>query len=314
MNLIGNAAKFTESGEIEISIDQEREEGDYVKLHVKVRDTGIGIPKDKLTVIFELFQQADGSTTRRYGGTGLGLAICKQISGVMGGDVWAESEPGRGSLFHFTAWFEKSEEHQEKRFTSASFPGKRVLVVDRHPARMSLIQSVLESAGVWVTAFPKEEEVLPALMKSCDAGMPFHLCSIDIDMPGGFEAAGRVRQTGMADLIILSLTPPMERRVQKFKEAGFNGFLNRPIRRDRLFEILTRFFGEEKKEDESIRVESEKDLRKQDEMKSPRSILVVEDNPVNQKMMVKMLEKLGCRIDTAENGMEAIRKVEQFVY
>jgi len=199
LNLMGNAVKFTESGEIEISIHQDETEDERLKLHVRVRDTGVGIPEDKLTVIFELFQQADGSTTRRYGGTGLGLSICRQIARAMAGDVWAESRPGRGSLFHFTAWFEKSEEHDPKKFTSPSFSSKRVLSHDRHLAG-------------------------------------------------------------------------------------------------------------------SIRVESQRDRYRKDEAKQSPCILLVEDNPVNQKVTVKMLEKLGCRVEVAGNGVEALRKVERRTY
>ena len=109
-NLLGNAPKFTEAGEIEISMKLAKETAKGVKLHTTIRDTGIGIPKEKHNAIFEPFQQADGSTTRKYGGTGLGLSICKQISNLMGGDVWVKSRPGKGSTFHFTAWLEKCEE------------------------------------------------------------------------------------------------------------------------------------------------------------------------------------------------------------
>lgn len=314
LNLTGNAAKFTERGEIEITIDREEEQGDRVKLHVTVRDTGIGIPKDKLRVIFELFQQADGSTTRRYGGTGLGLSICKQISCAMGGDVWAESDPGRGSLFHFTAWFEKSENDQVKRFSSPIFSSARILLVDQHQARRSLIQSILESAGIGVTALTVEEEVLPLLKRSIEEGNPFHLCFIDIETSWGFGTAEKIRQEGITDLSVFSLSPPLERNAQRFREAGFNGFLHRPIRRDRLFQTVERVIEGRKKGEETIQGKCEKDHSRKHGISRPLCILVAEDNPVNQKMMVKMLEKLGCRVDTVDNGKEAIEKVEQCPY
>lgn len=336
MNLAGNAAKFTESGEIEISIEQDGAEDDRVKLHVMVRDTGIGIPKDKLTVIFELFRQADGSMTRRYGGTGLGLSICKQIAKAMGGDVWAESEPGKGSLFHFAAWFEKSEKSEAKRSLPLSLSGKRILLIDRHPGRMSLMHSLLTPAGIRVTVLTEEVEALSTLKKSCDGRDPFHLCFIDIQMERGFEAAQKIRRAGMTDLFILSLSPPLGRTAQEFREAGFNGFLNRPIRRDGLFETLERLLGEANPvrntshydskpsgtwnpaaNQEAVisnGVKSEKDRGIQDEMKESQCILVVEDNPVNQKMMVKILEKLGCRVEVAGNGMEALVKLEGGAY
>ncbi|HEA68173.1 MAG TPA: hybrid sensor histidine kinase/response regulator, partial [Desulfobacterales bacterium] len=119
-NLMGNASKFTEKGEIELALNVETERNDRVRLHVQVRDTGIGLPKDKLSTIFEPFHQADGSTTRKYGGTGLGLSICKQISNLMDGDIWVESEINKGSLFHFTVWLKKVEEKEVKRFTPVS--------------------------------------------------------------------------------------------------------------------------------------------------------------------------------------------------
>ncbi len=146
LNLIGNAAKFTEVGEIEITINQDSEEEGRLRLHVIVRDTGIGIPKEKLEAIFEPFQQADGSTTRRYGGTGLGLSICRQISKAMGGNVWAESELGRGSLFHFTAWFKKSDHGLVRKFVFPSLLGKKVLILDSHPIRLSILRSILTSS------------------------------------------------------------------------------------------------------------------------------------------------------------------------
>ena len=125
-NLMGNASKFTESGEIELSIDIETEESGRVKLHAKVRDTGIGIPEDKLSAIFDPFQQADGTTTRKYGGTGLGLSICKRISGLMDGDIWVESEVNKGSTFHFSAWFGKAEQIEgARRFKPLPLRGRK---------------------------------------------------------------------------------------------------------------------------------------------------------------------------------------------
>lgn len=314
LNLIGNAAKFTELGEIEITLLQEEERSDRVQLHVRVRDTGIGIPKEKLGIIFDLFQQADGSTTRKYGGTGLGLSICKQISHAMGGDVWAESELGKGSLFHFTAWFEKSEKDQIKSFSSPTFSGRRVLLVDCHPARRNLIQALLQSFGIRVTSILEEQEILSTLKRSRDGHTPFHLCLIDIDIPWGFGVAQKIKQSEGEAFPLLSLSPPLERNAQKFREAGFSGFLQRPIRRDKLFGILERYFKREDKGGERDLTQGEKGPLSERGHHAPVRILLAEDHPVNQKMMVKMLEKLGCHVDTADNGQEAIHKIEQKVY
>ena len=130
LNLTGNAAKFTDHGDIELSLKITAEEATRVQLHVSIRDTGVGIPIDHLENIFEAFQQADGSTTRQYGGTGLGLAICRQLAQLMEGQAWAESKVGTGSTFHFTTWVEKSEKAAPEKRTPVSLSGKKALVVD----------------------------------------------------------------------------------------------------------------------------------------------------------------------------------------
>lgn len=310
LNLIGNAVKFTDFGEIEISIKQDCEEKDHLRLHIMVRDTGIGIPKDKLETIFEPFQQADGSTTRRYGGTGLGLSICKQISKAMGGNVWAESELGRGSLFHFTAWFKRSGDALAKKFVYPSLSGKKILILDSHPVRLNILQSLLTSVGIYVKALTTQEEILFTIRRSCEEGDPFHLLLIDLEIPWAFKMAREITQSGMKNLVILGLSPPHERNIQMFREAGTMHFLNRPIRRDRLFQILNKLFEEGGK---GIESKGSQEVKKVEIERSPL-ILVVEDNLVNQKMMVKILEKIGCRVDTAVNGREAIQKVSQLAY
>ncbi len=314
LNLVGNAAKFTEVGEIEITLQLVEAHEDRLKLHTTVRDTGIGIPEEKLGTIFELFQQADGSTTRKYGGTGLGLSICKQISKAMGGDVWAESELGKGSLFHFTAWFEKSEKDQAKPWTIAAYPHRRVLLADGHPSRRRLIQTILESFGVEAIPGEGEDEILSLLRKSYERGTPFHLCLIDLNLRWGFRAAQQIRQSGWTGLPVLSLAPPLEQNAKKFKEAGFRGFLQKPIRRDKMFETLEKYFKGEVKREELIPGDGEKTKLSEAEPKGPVRVLVAEDHPVNQRMMVKMLEKLGCLVDTVENGREAVHRVEQVAY
>ena len=317
VNLMGNAAKFTEAGEIELSLDLEREEDDRVKLHVQVRDTGIGIPKNKLATIFESFQQADGSTTRRYGGTGLGLSICKEISKAMGGDVWAESEPNKGSLFHFTGWFEKSEHLKEKRYSPPdSLFGKKILVVDSNQVRLGILQSILEPEGMRITALARGEDVLSTLKTALDGGDPFDLCFIDIQLPdlSSFDLAEKIRQSEIPYLPLLTLSPPFERNAQKFMEAGFDAFLNKPIRRDRLLQILEELFAKGKKEDDPMPDRKAMGGRGQNPMERSPHILVVEDNLVNQKVAVRILEKIGCGVETAMNGLEAVEKVRKGDY
>ena len=321
-NLMDNALKFTESGEIELSLDIQEEKDEHIKLHATVRDTGIGIPKDKLSAIFLPFQQADGSTTRRYGGTGLGLSICKQISKLMGGDVWAESPPdgpadGHGSIFHFTAWVKRSEDKKSRRLIPVSLSGKKVLVVDDNKTNLHILSHVLESAGMRTLALRSGEEVVPTLQKALEAENPFDLGIIDIQMPGisGYEVAEQVRKAGFAfQMPLLALSSVMGRDAWKCKEAGFDGFLSKPIRREKLYMMLGKMMGEREPEGEKDELARERIITQysvREEMKHSVRILLVEDNLVNQKLVQIMLTKGGYQVEAANNGKEAVEKYTQ---
>ncbi|MCP4715592.1 MAG: hypothetical protein GY868_10790, partial [Deltaproteobacteria bacterium] len=162
INLMGNAAKFTDSGEIELALDVEQETDESVLVHAVVRDTGIGIPADRVRDVFNLFEQADEATTRKFGGTGLGLAISKKIAGLMGGDVWAESVPGKGSVFHFTARLLKSDEKQVARILPVSLSGIKALITDDNNANREILTHILEQAGVRVVGFENNEAAVEA--------------------------------------------------------------------------------------------------------------------------------------------------------
>ncbi len=267
-NLMGNASKFTESGEIELSLDIEAEEGDRVKLHATIRDTGVGIPKDKLSAIFDPFKQADGSTTRKYGGTGLGLSICKQISRLMDGDIWAESEVNKGSIFHFTSWLGKAEQIEGAwRFTPLPFRGRKVLIVDDNQRNLEILTHILESAGMEVVALKNGEGVVPTLQKTLEAGNPFHLCISDIQMPdmSGYEVAKAIRdfKSLICTLPMIALSSLMERDARLCKEGGFDGFLSKPIHRDKLFQMIERLLGERKDKGEEERKDLVEEEQKQ---------------------------------------------------
>jgi len=314
-NLMGNASKFTESGEIELSIDVDEEDDERIKLYAKVRDTGVGIPQDRLGTIFTPFRQADSSTTRRYGGTGLGLSICKQISNLMGGDVWVESEPGKGSTFHFTAWMKKGKGKEPRRFRPVSLSGKKVLIVDDNQTNLDILKHVLESAGMRVVSLVNSTEVVPTLEGALNAGKPFDICVLDIQMPGmnGYEVAQRIRNSvsQVSHIPLLALSSSMERSAKKCGEAGFDGFLNKPIRRQRLFQMLERMLGD-KELREDMDEEGEKKIITQytvrEGMKHSVRILLAEDNPVNQKLTKMMLTKAGYQVEVANNGREAVGK------
>jgi CheY-like chemotaxis protein len=314
-NLMGNAPKFTDAGEIELSLEIEDEEDDRIKFHAKIRDTGIGVPQNKLATIFEPFKQADGSTTRKYGGTGLGLSICKKIAELMGGRVWAESEEGKGSIFHFVAWLKVSEDREITRITPAPLTDKKVLIVDDNPTNLEILTHYLETAGMTVVSLKGGADVLSTLQQSADSKNPFDLCISDIQMPGmsGYDVAAKIKKStpGIQNLPLVALSSLMERDANKCETVGFDAFLSKPIRREKLYRILERLLGE--KQDESEKAEAEKpkivtQYSIREDIKHSLCVLLVEDNPVNQKLAKLMLTKGGYQVVVAGNGCEAVAK------
>ncbi len=268
LNLMGNAVKFTESGEIELTLDIEKQQDDRVRLHASVRDTGIGIPQDKVDTIFEVFQQADTSTTRKFGGTGLGLPICKKIAQVMGGDVWAESEPGKGSTFHFTAWLEKAEgkvKQQEKKKRGGRIATHspvchqmklcaRILLAEDNPVNQKLAKMVLTKAGHQVEVASNGQEAVDKYTKAPEA---FDLIFMDVQMPemDGMKATKVIRERE-AELLPATCNPqPAARRVpivamtahamkgdrEKCLEAGMDDYIPKPVKRELVFEMLDKW-------------------------------------------------------------------------
>ena len=309
-NLMGNAPKFTEAGEIEISLDIEEEKKTQVKFHAKIRDTGIGIPKDKLSTIFEPFKQADGSTTRKYGGTGLGLAICKQISNLMEGEVWAESKVGKGSIFHLTAWFRKAEEKKAEKFFPVSLSGKKALIIDDNPNNLDILRYFLESVGMNVIALTNGKDVLAAIQKAMEEQNRFNLCICDIQMPGmsGYDVAKAIRgfKSEIKDFPLIALSSLMERDATKCEKAGFDGFLNKPVRREKLYKMLERLLGAKKDKELKPKIVTQYSVR--EDMKHSARILLAEDNLINQKLAKMMLTKAGYQVEVANNGQEAVEK------
>jgi two-component system, sensor histidine kinase and response regulator len=317
-NLLGNAPKFTESGEIELAMRLADETAEAVKLHTTIRDTGIGIPENKQAAIFEPFQQADGSTTRKYGGTGLGLSICKQISNMMGGDVWVESRPDEGSTFHFTAWMGKGEEKQARRQAPVSVDGLRVLVADDNAANAQILQQMLAAVGMTVVTVHRGGDVLPTLQQAHKSNTPFDLCISDIRMPDsdGYEVAARIRSgdAPLSQLPLIALSSALERDAQRCQKAGFNGFLSKPARREKLLQMIGRVMRD-KDEDSGVGTERDEKIHTQysvrEDLKHSVRILLAEDNLVNQKLATLVLSKAGYQVDVANNGKEAVEKYIQ---
>ncbi len=312
-NLMGNSAKFTESGTISLSLDIEEEKDDQLKFHVRISDTGIGISEGKLESIFMPFEQADTSTTRKYGGTGLGLSICRQISNLMGGDVWAESEVGKGSTFHFTGWLGKIEGKETKRVVPGSLAGKNVLLVDDNQTNLRLFGQVLDSAGMHAVLLKSPKDILPELQKAVDAGTPYDMLLTDIQMPeiSGYDLGELVRgaQQSFSNIPLIALSSSMERDSRRCEKIGFDGFLSKPVHRDKLYQMMERIFAEREHGEKGApkpKIMTQYSLR--EDQKHSVSILLAEDNPVNQKLAAMMLTKAGYNVEVAEDGVEAVKK------
>ncbi len=311
VNLMGNAAKFTNMGEIELTLAAEDMQDGRIRVHAKIRDTGIGIPQDKIDTIFEVFQQADDTTTRKYGGTGLGLSICRRIANIMSGNVWAESEEGQGSTFHFTVLLKQQEKNNVRRFSPISLNAKSVLIADDNRTNLEILKHILEAAGMRVSDFSEGEEALKATLDAFKANSPFDICILDVMMPGmsGYQLAKSIRSSVGDSIPIIAFSSTMEKGgARESQEAGCNGFLPKPIDRIKLLKMMERLLDEastiEHKEKAETKLITQHTM--QEDAKHAISILLAEDNPVNQKLATKLLTKAGYGIDVANDGKIAV--------
>ena len=313
INLMGNAAKFTEKGQIELSIDVEEETQNCIKLHAAIQDTGIGISREKTGTIFEVFHQADSSITRKYGGTGLGLSISRQIASLMQGDIRAESELGKGSIFHFTAWMDKSHKKPGDKKHLVELKGKKVLIVDDNKSNLEVLGHVLETKGMRVKALDNGSDVVPALQEAIDAGDPFDLCIIDIQMPGlsGYDVGKQIRfhDSPFANIPMMAFSSSTVARTKKYRDAGFDGFIPKPLQRQRLLRMVHQLLAQkgeirDKEKNKRDTVVTQYSIR--EEAKHSIHILLVEDNPINQKLVRFMLTRAGYQLRIAANGIKAL--------
>lgn len=310
LNLLGNAAKFTRKGELELSLEVEHESGQSITLLSKIRDTGIGIAREKLETIFEAFTQADGTTTRKYGGTGLGLSICRKIAGLMNGSIWAESEEGVGTTFHFLAEMKRAAIHHAPPPAPQVLKNVRILVVDDNKANNEILRTVLSRAGMEVTTLIDETRTLPSLEEAEKTGKPFQVAILDLQMAliSGYELASRIRATGLASSTIplLAYTSSAERVAQKCKECGFTAFLTKPARRAILLRTISKILSSKTMLDHSAEKPLVTQYSIREELKQSTRILLAEDNPVNQKLATVVLTKAGYRVTTAPDGRQAL--------
>ena len=311
INLLGNAAKFTEQGELELSIEVQEESEKTITILCKIRDTGIGISKEKCESIFEAFKQADGTTTRKYGGTGLGLSICRKIARLMDGHVWAESQEGEGTTFYFLSVMRKTASNKTHRLVAKDLKDVKVLVVDDNKANNKILREVLGKAGMEVVTLLDETATIATLSAAEKEQKPFQTAILDLQMPllSGYELATRIRASKLTnpDLPLLAYTSSTERVAQKCKDVGFTAFLTKPSRRKILLQTISKILGSG---NDNTQKPAEKKLVTQysirEEIKQSTRILLAEDNPVNQKLATIILSKAGYKVTVTPNGKQAL--------
>ncbi len=317
INLTNNAIKFTKTGEIIISTKVVEMDEKQVMLSFSVRDSGIGLTQEQIDGLFQPFTQADASTTREYGGTGLGLTICKHLVEMMNGDISVTSEPGKGSVFTFTARFGRPSVEKQKELTlSLDLKGLRVLVADDNAAAREILHDILESFSFDVSLAASGREALQELEKT---DKPFDLVLTDYKMPDldGIETTKRIKER--ADLshipIIIMISAYGREEVRKHAaRTGVDAFLNKPIERSLLFDTIISLFSEKSETMPTTPALDKSDPPPEPEKIKNARVLVVEDNEINQQVAIELLEHAGMVVTTAANGREALKAVQQNTY
>jgi len=319
LNLTGNAIKFTEKGEIVIYVSLEEETDTHVKIRFTVKDTGIGISRADQDLLFKSFHQVDASTTRKYGGTGLGLVISKKLTELMDGEIGLESAFGLGTTFWFTAMFEKQPYVMKKQQISSDIiRDKRILLVDDNKTNLDILQGYLESWGSFCDTALSGEMALSLLNAVAKVDALYDLVITDMRMPemDGAELGRRIKTSPkLKDIPLVMLTSHgLRGDAVRMKEIGFAAYLTKPIRRSQLFDCLAMVF--DGKPDLTNKEKSQLITRHSISEAKRRStrILLAEDNIVNQKLALRLLEKFGFQADAVANGMEAVRALELAPY
>jgi CheY-like chemotaxis protein/nitrogen-specific signal transduction histidine kinase/HPt (histidine-containing phosphotransfer) domain-containing protein len=314
INLINNAIKFTDRGEVFVSVTLSWKLGDQLALKFSVKDTGIGISADKVDRLFKAFSQVDSSTTRKYGGTGLGLAISQRLTELMGGNIWAESEPGKGSTFIFTIKTSSppADMMLPKVYLRSKVPelsGKRVLVVDDNETNLMILRMYCENWGMVPRTSTSPRKALEWVRK----GDPFDVAILDMMIPemDGVELARELRSLRSRESLPLILCSSSGQSTINSDSANvFSAILTKPIKQDQIFEtVMTAVTGKQ----QAIKKAPLPAPKAPAEL-LPLSILVAEDNPVNQKLLVRVLQQLCYSADLADNGVEVLKAVAKKRY
>ena len=326
VNLLSNAVKFTEKGEVVLSVEakeknddgrvrmEDHEGGGFYELHFAVTDTGIGISEEGMARLFRSFSQVDASTTRRYGGTGLGLAISKRLAEQMGGSMWAESQPGLGTTFHFTIKAQAAPA-QWRPYLDTTQPqliGKRILIVDDNATNRSILTLQTQSWGMLPYAYASGQEALAQVQ----SGVPLDVAILDMQMPDmdGLMLAEQIHRSLKAQTFPLIMLTSLGRRDIDTRGVEFAAFLHKPIKPSQLYNTLVALFA---KQGQPVSPSIEATGRQFDAalaQRLPLRILLAEDNTVNQKLALRLLERMGYRADVVANGLEVLEALQRQSY
>ncbi len=318
INLVGNATKFTQKGEIIVNVTMENEDSSEVMIRFSVKDTGVGIPKESMETLFESFSQVDTSTTRRYGGTGLGLTISKQLSELMGGQIGVNSKEGKGSEFWFTAVFKKQAETGGKIFDlPGEIKGKRILIVDDNKTTRLVLEDQLKAWGCRYESASGGNRALLKLEQGLFDNDSFDIAIIDMHMPS-MDGAGlgkKIKQNpNLRDTKLIIMTSiGTKGDTKRFEEIGFSAYLSKPVKQSYLFECLTTLVGAgvvDTKENNKIITKYTLSENRNFKLK----ILLVEDNEINRMVALATLDKLGYMADSVNDGKQAIKALEKTRY
>jgi len=330
VNLLSNAVKFTEQGEVVTSVEarhtekgedgrthgQEGHEFTFYELHFAVRDTGIGISEEGRARLFHSFSQVDASTARRYGGTGLGLAISKRLAELMGGTMWVESQPGLGSTFHFTLLAQPAPA-SERPYLDTSQPrllGKRILIIDDNATNRSILTLQTQSWGMVPYAYASGQEALALV----HAGVPFDVAVLDMQIPDmdGLMLAEQIRRSRNGQVLPLIMLTSLGRREIETWGVEFAAFLHKPIKPSQLYNALLSIFAEQEQARAVLKPTGGAGGQFDTLLgqRLPLRILLAEDNTVNQKVALRLLERMGYRADVVANGLEVLEALQRQRY
>jgi signal transduction histidine kinase/DNA-binding response OmpR family regulator len=318
VNLLSNAVKFTQRGEIVLSVNSEQssvnsdltDHRSLLTVHFSIRDTGVGIPKDRMDRLFQSFSQVDASTTRKYGGTGLGLAISKRLAELMGGEMWAESEEGVGSTFHFTLQTQPAAlPRSDKPAVALQLNGKRMLIVDDTETNRRILTLQAQAWGMLPSAFSDPLEALEAVKR----GEIYDVAILDMRMPAmdGENLAKEIRKRNVA-LPLIMLTSLGSRDPED--AVDFSAFLTKPVKQSNLYNAVIGALSLQESAETKRALPVDASFDAQMAKRYPMKILLAEDNAVNQKLALRLLERMGYRADVAANGLEVLQSLERQPY